>query len=116
VYVADVAKAFVTALEHTAAHGPTEKPVEVGPLESATVNDIAGLVAEESTRYTGREPVAIKHLPMRPGEVPNAVVSSDTTTLQQIGMTAADFVPLDEGIHHTVRYYAETWLPGYLAA
>jgi UDP-glucose 4-epimerase len=31
-------------------------------------------------------------------------------------MTAADFVPLDEGIHHTVRYYAEQWLPGYLAA
>jgi UDP-glucose 4-epimerase len=116
VYVADVARAFVTALEHTAAHGPTEKPVEVGPLESLTVNDIARLVAEEATRYTGREPVAIKHLPMRPGEVPNAVVSSDTSTLQQIGMTAADFVPLDEGIHHTVRYYAETWLPGYLAA
>jgi UDP-glucose 4-epimerase len=116
VYVGDVARAFVQALEHTAAHGPTEKPVEVGPLESVTVNDVARLVAEEATRYTGREPVAIKHLPMRPGEVPNAVVSSDTTTLQQIGMTAADFVPLDEGIHHTVRYYAEHWLPGYLAA
>jgi UDP-glucose 4-epimerase len=116
VYVADVARAFVTALEHTAVNGPTEKPVEVGPLESLTVNDIARLVAEEATRYTGREPVAIKHLPMRPGEVPNAVVSSDTSTLQQIGMTAKDFVPLDEGIHHTVRYYAEQWLPGYLAA
>jgi UDP-glucose 4-epimerase len=116
VYVADVARAFVTALEHTAVHGPTERPVEVGPLESLTVNDIARLVAKEATRYTGREPVAIKHIPMRPGEVPNAVVSSDTTTLQQIGMTAADFVPLDEGIHHTVRYYAEQWLPGYLAA
>jgi UDP-glucose 4-epimerase len=116
VYVADVATTFVTALEHTAAHGPTERPVECGPLDSVTVNDIARLVAEEATRYTGREPVAIKHLPMRPGEVPNAVVSSDTTTLQQIGMTAADFVPLDEGIHHTVRYYAEQWLPGYLAA
>jgi len=116
VYVADVAKAFVRALEHTAEHGPTERPVEVGPFTSATVNDIARLVAEEATRYTGLEPVGIKHLPMRPGEVPNAVVSADTTTLQQIGMTAADFVPLDEGIHHTVRYYAEQWLPGYLAA
>lgn len=114
VYVADVARAFVTALEHTAVNGPTERPVEVGPLESLAVNDIARLVAEEATRYTGREPVAIKHLPMRPGEIPNAVVTSDTSTLQQIGMTAADFVPLDEGIHHTVRYYAEQWLPGYL--
>jgi UDP-glucose 4-epimerase len=116
VYVADVARAFVAALEHTAEHGPTERPVEVGPLESCTVNDIARLVAEEATGYTGLQPVGIKHLPMRPGEVPNAVVTSDTSTLQQIGLTAADFVPLDEGIHHTVRYYAEHWLPGYLAA
>ncbi len=116
VYVADVAHAFVTALEHTAAHGPTERPVEVGPLTSVTVNDIARLVAEEATCHTGREPVAITHLPMRPGEVPNAVVSSDTSTLKQIGLDAADFVPLDEGIHHTVRYYAERWLPGYLEA
>ena len=116
VYVADVAKAFAAALEHTAVHGPTERPVEVGPLDSVTVNDIARLVAEEATRYTGLAPVGVKHLPMRPGEVPNAVVSSDTSTLQQIGMTAADFVPLDEGIHHTVRYYAEHWLPRYLAA
>ncbi|MFF4346823.1 NAD-dependent epimerase/dehydratase family protein [Streptomyces sp. NPDC001530] len=116
VYVGDVARTFAQALEHTAEHSPAKAPVEVGPLESCTVNDIARLVGEEAARITGREPAAIKHLPMRPGEVPNAVVSSDTSTLQQIGMTAADFVPLDEGIHHTVRYYAEQWLPGYLAA
>lgn len=116
VYVADVAKAFVTALEHTVVNGPTEKPVEVGPLESVTVNDIARLVAEYAAKVTGQEPVGITHLPMRPGEVPNAVVSSDTTTLQQIGMTAADFVPLDEGIRRTVDYYATEWLPGFLAA
>lgn len=116
VYVADVAHAFVTALEHTAEHGPTEKPVEVGPATSVTVNDIARLVAEEATLYTGQEMVPVKHLPMRPGEVPNAVVSSDTSTLAQIGLDADSFVPLDEGIHHTVRYYAEQWLPGYVAA
>ena len=116
VYVEDVARAFVTALEHTAQHGPTERPVEVGPLTSVTVNDIARLVAGYAAKATGREPVGITHLPMRPGEVPNAVVSSDTSTLQQIGMTAADFVPLEDGIARTVDYYAETWLPGYAAA
>jgi UDP-glucose 4-epimerase len=31
-------------------------------------------------------------------------------------MTAADFVPLDEGIRRTVDYYATEWLPGYLEA
>lgn len=116
VYVADVARAFVAALEHTAEHGPTEHPVEVGPLTSVTVNDIARLVAEYAADVTGREPVAITHLPMRPGEVPNAVVRADTDTLKQIGMTAADFLPLEVGIHRTVDYYATTWLPGYLAA
>ncbi len=52
---------------------------------------------------------------MRPGAVPNAVVTSDTDTLKQIGLDAADFVPLDEGIRRTVDYYATEWLPGYLA-
>lgn len=116
VYVEDVARTFAQALEHTAAHGPTEKPVEVGPLTSVTVNDIARLVAEYAAKVTGREPVGITHLPMRPGEVPNAVVKSDTSTLAQIGMTAADFVTLEDGIGRTVDYYAETWLPEYLAA
>lgn len=117
VYVEDVARAFVTALENNAETGrPTQAPVEVGPLESVTVNDIARLVAECAASVTGREPVGIKHLPMRPGEVPNAVVTSDTSTLAQIGMTAADFVPLEDGIRRTVDYYATEWLPGYLAA
>lgn len=114
VYVADVATAFVQALEHTAAHGPTERPVEVGPMESRTVNDIARLVGEYAAELTGREPVEITHLPMRPGEIPNAVVSSDTETLKQIGLDAADFVPLEEGIRRTVGYFHETWLPGHL--
>lgn len=116
VYVADVATAFVAALEHTSEHGPTERPVEVGPLDSVTVNDIARLVAEQAAILTGREPVGITHLPMRPGEIPNAVVTSDTDTLKQIGLDAADFVSLEVGIHRTVDYYATQWLPGYLAA
>jgi UDP-glucose 4-epimerase len=117
VYVEDVARVFVEALEHNAATGgPTKDPVEVGPLTSVTVNDIARLVAEYAAEVTAREPVGIKHLPMRPGEVPNAVVSSDTSTLAQIGMTAADFVPLKEGIRRTVDYYATQWLPSYAPA
>lgn len=115
VYVTDVATAFVQALEHTAEHGPTERPVEVGPLTSRTVNDIARLVGEEAARLTGREPVTIEHLPMRPGEIPNAVVASDTETLKQIGLDAADFVPLEVGIRRTVGWFAEHWLPTYQA-
>ncbi|MGW5175920.1 NAD-dependent epimerase/dehydratase family protein [Streptomyces sp. NPDC004082] len=117
VYVEDVARVFVTALEYNTETGrPTQVPVEVGPLTSVTVNDIARAVADYAGELTGQTPVGVKHLPMRPGEVPNAVVTSDTTTLQQIGMTAADFVPLDEGLRRTVDYYATQWLPGYLGA
>lgn len=114
VYVTDVARAFVQAIEHTRDHGAPAQPVEVGPASSVTVNDIAALVAEHAARLTGSTPVEIKHLPMRPGEVPGAVVSADTSTLAQIGMTAEEFVPLEEGVARTVEWYATNWLPGYL--
>lgn len=116
VYVGDVANAFVTALEVTAAGHTPAKPVEVGPVESCTVNDIAHLVAGFAAKHVGGDPVDIVHLPMRPGEVPNAVVKADTSTLAQIGLDAADFKPLEEGIRETVDYFAERWLPGYRAS
>ncbi|TQS30065.1 NAD(P)-dependent oxidoreductase [Microbispora sp. KK1-11] len=117
VYVTDVAKAFVTALEQTRASiKAPAKPIEVGPADSVTVNDIARLVAVQAARLTGRDPVEIKHLPMRPGEVPNAVVSANVTTLAQIGLDADQFVPLHEGVALTVEWYARNWLPAYAKA
>jgi UDP-glucose 4-epimerase len=113
VYVIDVAEAFTTALEHTAAHGATAKPVEVGPATSATVLDVAHLVAKAAADITGRPPVEIVHLPMRPGEVPNAVVSADVSTLAQIGLDAGGFVTLEDGVRRTVGWFAEHWLPGW---
>lgn len=115
VWVGDVARTFVSALEHTAANGPLEKAAEVGPVESATVNDVARLVAEEAAIATGREPVGITHLPMRPGEVPNAVVRSDVSTLEPLGIDANGFVSLEEGVKRTVIWLAESWLPGWNA-
>lgn len=115
VYVGDVASAFVTALEHTAAHGVLDKPAEVGPVESCTVNDVAELVAKYAAEATGLEPVRVTHLPMRPGEVPGAVVRSDTSTLEPLGIDARSFVSLEEGIRRTVEWYAENWLPFWKA-
>lgn len=115
VYVGDVASAFVTALEHTAAHGVLDRPAEVGPVESCTVNDVAELVAKYAAEATGLEPVRVTHLPMRPGEVPGAVVRSDTTTLEPLGIDARNFVSLEEGIRRTVEWYAENWLPFWKA-
>lgn len=113
VYVGDVASVFVTALEHTAASGVLDKPAEVGPVESCTVNDIARLVARHAARVTGSPEVEITHLPMRPGEVPGAVVRSDTSTLEPLGIDASGFVSLEEGVQRTVEWYAENWLPSW---
>ncbi len=111
VYVEDVAKTFVTALERTAADGAIESPVGCGPKASVTINEIAWKVASEAARATGEKAVGITHLPMRPGEVPNAVVCADTDSLALIGMDADDFLPLDEGIRRTVEWFAANWLP-----
>lgn len=111
VFVADVAQAFAAALEHTAVHGATAKPVEVGPATSSTVLDVAHLVAKAAADITGRPPVEIVHLPMRPGEIPNAVVSADVSTLAQVGLDAGGFVTLEDGVRRTVEWFAEHWLP-----
>lgn len=116
VYVEDVAKTFATALEWTAAHGPIEKPVGCGPKVSTTINQIAGMVAAEAARVTGKDPVDVTHLPMRPGEVPNAVVRADTDSLELIGLNADDFLPLDQGIRRTVEWFAAEWLPFWKVA
>lgn len=116
VFVGDVARVFVGALEHTAAHGAVETPIGVGPANSITVNDVARKVAGVVSVRNGRPPVELIHLPMRPGEVPNAVVNADTTTLEQLGSEyhADTFVDLEAGITKTVDHYNQTWLADWL--
>jgi UDP-glucose 4-epimerase len=113
VYVEDVARAFVSALAVTLSLGRPELPVEVGPAHSCTVAEVAELVLAEAAKVTGRQQAALEYLPMRRGEIPGAVVSSDVSTLTQIDLAARNFVPLQEGIRRTVAWYAEHWLPGW---
>jgi UDP-glucose 4-epimerase len=108
VWVGDVARALVTALESAAGGTVFDRVVEVGPADHATVNEVAGIVAEEAERATG-ERVPIIHAPMRPGEQPGASVTADTSTLELVGMTVDDLVPLHEGISRTVRWFARPW-------
>lgn len=106
VYVGDVANTLVTALENVAAGGVVEQTIEVGPVESATVNDVATLVADLCGAITGSA-VPVKHLPMRPGEMPGATVTADTSTLAQVGIDPHQFVPLTDGIRATIDYFVE---------
>jgi UDP-glucose 4-epimerase len=117
VYVGDVARVFVGALEHTAEHDPVETSIGVGPTTSVTVNDVANLVAGVVAVRTGRAPVKLDHLPMRPGEVPNAVVSANVDTLKQLSSEyhADTFLGLEQGITRTVDYFLADWLPAWEA-
>jgi len=107
VHVWDVANVFVKTLEYTDKFGPLTD-VEVGPRHSITVNDIAELVisaAESDSK--------IIHLPMRPGEVPNAIVRSNVASLEPLGINADRFIRLQHGILETVDWYRENWLPDF---
>lgn len=100
VYVADVAEALVRALECAARGEVFDRVIEVGPEEHSTVREVAELVV----RLTGSKS-QIVHLPMRPGEIPNATVTADTSTLSLVGMSASELVPLEEGMRRTIEYF-----------
>ncbi|GAB4588119.1 NAD-dependent epimerase/dehydratase family protein [Nocardia sp. IFM 10818] len=114
VWVGDVARALVAALE-TSAHGTVpETVVEVGPAQSHSVRSVAELIIDQCVEL-GYPRVPILSLPMRPGEVPGATVSADPSTLTAIGIDPDSLRPLAEGMRSTVEWFSETrgahWLP-----
>lgn len=115
VHVTDGAKALVSALEKAAAGDVFDRAVEVGPADHHTVNEVAQLVIKAAVDL-GYDEVPLTHLPMRPGEIPGAQVTADTSTLPLVGMSADYLVDLEAGIADVVAWYAENWLPGYRAA
>lgn len=112
-YVGDLARVLVDALELAAKGTVLDYVLEAGPTEHATVNEVAQLVVDEASLRTGKH-VEIVHLPMRPGEIPGATVCADRSTLHQAGV-AADFVDLAVGMALTVDWFADnkgvTWSP-----
>lgn len=114
VHVTDGARVLVRALEEAASGNVFPEPVEVGPKDSLTVNQVAELVIEAASAL-GYAPVKLVHLPMRPGEIPGAKVTADYTTLRHVGEDVNNLIGAREGIASTVKWYAENWLPGYLA-
>ena len=116
VHVRDGALALVKALECANSSIIFDRPVEVGSVGRApTVEEVARLVRKHARYITGRHS-EIKFLDMRPGETEGTPVVADTSTLEFVEMTPDQLVPLDRGMEETVRWYAENWLPEYLAA
>ena len=102
VYVADVAKALVLALESASDGDVFDTAIEVGPIEHNTVREVAELIIELSGSKSD-----LVDLPMRPGEIPNAVVAADTVTLDLVGMNPDDMVDLETGMTRTIEYFRE---------
>ena len=106
VYVEDAARVMVRALG-SGVFGP----IGVGPAESVTVNDFANMIIKEI--YGDAPAPELVHLPMRPGEVPDAIVSADLTYLPDIDITPHSFTSIEVGVAKTVAWYREnegvTW-------
>lgn len=115
VHVTDGAKALVSALEKAAEGVVLDRAVEVGPADHRTVNEVAQLVIKAAVDL-GYDEVPLTYLPMRPGEIPGARVTADTSTLPLVDMSPDTLVSLEDGIADVVAWYAEHWLPRYRAA
>ncbi len=100
IYVGDVAKALVRALESANSGNVYPVPVEIGPENSMTVQEIAELVI----KLTGSSST-VKNLPMRPGEIPGAVVSADVTTMALVNMDECSLTPIEVGMLKTIDYF-----------
>lgn len=100
VWVGDVAHALVVALEKAAEGEVFPEPVEVGPAVNTTVQEVAELIIELTESES-----EIVNLPMRPGEVPNAVVSADVSTLKYVDMKAESLYDIQQGMTDTINYF-----------
>lgn len=113
VWVGDVARALVSALEAAHTGVVLDNVVEVGPTESTSIRTVAEMVIESCVRR-GYDRVPILDLPMRPGELAGAVVSADCETLHGVGIDPASLVPLSVGLERTIDWFigalGEHWM------
>jgi UDP-glucose 4-epimerase len=112
VYVGDVARALVNALEQADNGNVLPEAVEVGPVEHATIREVAEMVNQLIVEK-GYDPVEIKALPMRSGERVGDKVTADTSTLLLVGMVPEELIPLDIGLRNTIDWFerneGKTW-------
>ena len=98
IYVEDLAEILVRALVLN--HGVFDRPMEAGMGLDTRINELADLVLR-----TAGSGASIRHVSMRPGEIPESVVKGDIETLKCLDMSLKQMVPLDEGVKRTVDWY-----------
>lgn len=100
VFVEDVAYVLCQSLVQALRGNIFPEPIEVGPEENSTVLETAQLI-----KKLCKSESKIVHLPMRPGELPNATVKANTKTLKWIGMDASELVSLQNGMDWTIQHF-----------
>ena len=103
IFVSDLAEVLCRALLDD--HDCFDTVMVAGSGRETTINHVAERVIAlcESTS-------AIKHVPMRPGEIPESKVVADTKTLEPLGCYPQMFTSLDVGLTSSIEYYRT--LPG----
>lgn len=104
VYVADVARALVLALEKAQQGVVLDRAVEIGSAEHTSIRAVADLVADicAAKGFVIRDIVS---LPMRPGEKAGVDVTADISTLALIDFPVNELTPLRLGLTRTVDYF-----------
>lgn len=100
IYVEDVAEIIVRALLRN--DGGSDTVIEAGMGRNTTINELAALVVRLS-----RSESRIRHVDMRPGEDPEAVVKADVDTLRTVGFSPERLTSLEEGLGKTVEWYRD---------
>lgn len=113
VYVADVAKALVSALESAEDNDVFAKAIEIGPVKHASIYQVALQVNQIIQKDYKLPKVLIKTLPMRPGEKEGEAVTADTDTLALIGIDPISLTSLEDGMRQTIAWFKDnegiTW-------
>jgi len=104
VWVGDVARTLVSALEVAAEEKVLDHVVEIGPAQSVSIREVAELIIEMCAER-GHPRVPIANLRMRPGETPETAVTADTATLWSVGIEPDSLMPLREGMARTVDWF-----------
>lgn len=117
VHVTDVARALIAALLAAKKGDVFPDAFGVGPFpkDSLTVNEIATMISHVVYSLGGPLPQPLKHVPMRPGEVPGDRVSVDPDDLIKIGIDPEYLIPFHIGIRETIQWFIANWLDGFQA-
>lgn len=83
-------------------HNSYETVIEAGTGNPITVNQLADLIVQLSNSKSKKQ-----YLPMRPGEPFRSITRANAQTLEPLGHTPKDFIPLEQGLQKTIKWYQD---------